>query len=427
MVYVGGVGVATLKNKVKEKIRQTFFGALSLVIFLLYGLFIFGSSDFLFLFGEKINNLAGTYFTPSITVGELAQKKTEAENGLRRLRILIVPGHEPDYGGTEYGELKEREMVLFVASELKKDLEQKNTYEVIITRNENGWNPIFSDYFTINWDRIESFRLSSKNEMDRLLSGGFVFATSTPYHNEAPSDVARRLFGINLWANENDIDIVLHLHLNDYPRKNAFLPGKYQGFSIYIPEKQYSNSEASRAMAKSISNRLSYYFASSTMPGEVETVVEDQELIATGRYNTVDPVSVLIEYGYIYEPGFLFKEIRPLILREYAFQTYLGLEDFFNSPTSLTKKESAILPYYFEKNAQTGDQPSIDIFALQMKLSQLGLYPPVNYLKEDCPLTGKMAKCTKEALSIYQKEVGVEGDGSILGPRTRQKLNALSI
>lgn len=415
-----------MRNK---KISPYFLGALSLTVFLLYGFFLFGPSDFLLLFGERINNLAGPFFTPSITVGELTQKKVEAEYGPRRLRILIVPGHEPAYGGAEYGELKEREMVLFVASNLKKYLEQKTIYDITITRDENGWNPTFANYFTANWDRIESFRLSSKTEMDRLLSNGSVFATSTPFHNEARADVARRLFGINLWANENDIDIVLHLHLNDYPRKKVSLPGDYQGFVIYVPEKQYSNAEASKAVANSITNRLSYYFTPSTMPGEVETVVEDQELIAVGRYNTADPVSVLIEYGYIYEQGLSNEEIRPLILREYAFQTYLGVEDFFSTPglPVQKQKENSLPYYYFEKNIKVGDNPSVEAFLLQVKLSQLGFYPPQNYKKDDCPLTGKMAKCTKEALLNYQKEVGLNGDGSFFGPKTRQKLNTFPL
>lgn len=399
--------------------------ALSFIIFLLYSLFIFGPTDFLFSLGQRIGNLAGPFFTPSITVGELAQKRIEAENGPRRIRILIMPGHEPNYGGAEYGELKERELVLSIAIELKKYLQQRKLYDVTLARDENGWNPSLANYFTANWDRIEAFRLSSKNEMDRLISAGSIFATSTPYHNNARPDVARRLFGINLWADENDIDIVLHLHLNDFPRKKVSLPGEYQGFSIYVPEKQYSNAEASRAVSQSIANRLSYFFASSTMPGEKATVVEDQELIAIGRYNTADPVSILIEYGYIYEPTLSSPDIRPLVLREYAFQTYLGLEDFFNASTSpsFSQKASSLLPYYFEKNIEAGAPPTAEAFLLQMKLSQLGFYPPLNYPKEDCPLTGRMAKCTKEALSNFQKESGIDGDGSILGPRTRQKLN----
>lgn len=414
---------------IDKKPRLFFIAFLFVAVFSLYGFFLFGPADFLFSLGQKINNLAGPFFTPSITVGELAQKRAEAEKGPRPLRILIVPGHEPTYGGAEFGNLKEREMVLFLGGELKKYLEQKNIYNVSITRNENGWNTDLLKYFNDNWERIESFRLSSKIEMDRLLSNGSLIATSSPLHNNAPPDAARRLYGMNLWANENDIDIVLHLHFNDFPRKNVSLPGEYQGFAIYVPERQYSNAEASNAVAKKIANRLSYYFATSTMPGEKETVVEDQELVAIGRYNTADPVSILIEYGYIYEPGFSYDNIRPLLLKEYAFQTYLGLEDFFNASSSLLQEEklSSLLPRQFEKNIEAGKQASEDALALQLKLSQLGFYPPSDYPKTECPLTGKMAKCTKKALSNFQKEASIEGDGSFLGPKTRQALNALSL
>ena len=41
-------------------------------------------------------------------------------------------------------------------------------------------------------------------------------------------------------------------------------------------------------------------------PGE--GVVEDQELIAIGSFNTLNPIGLLIEYGYIYESQFYNKK-----------------------------------------------------------------------------------------------------------------------
>ena len=50
--------------------------------------------------------------------------------------------------------------------------------------------------------------------------------------NIAPDEMGVRLYGINKWANENDIDIVIHVHFNDYPGRPRTGSGKYSGFSI---------------------------------------------------------------------------------------------------------------------------------------------------------------------------------------------------
>jgi N-acetylmuramoyl-L-alanine amidase len=119
------------------------------------------------------------------------------------------------------------------------------------------------------------------------------------------------------------------VHFNDYPQRKKSSPGDYSGFSIYVPEQQYSNSRSSREIAAQVSKQLGTYYPESNMPKEGSGVVEDQDLIAIGSFNTLDPASLLIEYGYIYEPQFLNPVIRSKVIEDLATQTYVGIHNFF--------------------------------------------------------------------------------------------------
>ena len=130
-------------------------------------------------------------------------------------------------------------------------------------------------------------------------------------------------------TNENNIDIVLHIHFNDYPGRKYDLPGKYSGFSIYIPEAQLPNYRISQGIAESIRKELEKIQSASNFPKEKETVVEDQQLIAVGSNASRDGASVLVEYGYIYEDKIYDKKTREQILVDMAYQTYLGVKNYF--------------------------------------------------------------------------------------------------
>ena len=110
--------------------------------------------------------------------------------------------------------------------------------------------------------------------------------------------------------------------------------GKYDGFTIYVPDHQYSNATASKAIGDAIAVRLNAYHATSTAPKENKGVVPDQELIATGSNNSAGAASLLIEYGYIYEPQFQEPSVRSAAINDYAYQPYLGLQDFFKDPVA---------------------------------------------------------------------------------------------
>lgn len=370
---------------------------------------------------------ASVFFIPSKTVPELKTKFLETPLTGKKVKILIVPGHEPDFGGAEYRNLKERDLVLDITENLKNFLSQNERYDVVVSRDRNGWNPDLATYFQNNWDSIGMFVDSKKQEMRMMISDGRVEEYSDGLlHNDAPKDVARRLYGITKWANENGVDITLHVHINDSPRRYVTRPGEYSGFAIYTPEKQYSNAEASNALARHLFLRLSKFFGVSNLLPESRGIVENQDLIAIGSHNTADSASMLIEYGYIYEISLQTPAIRTLILKEFALQTYLGLEDFFGVNSSvIAPHETTLLPYRWNSTVRKSKTPSKAALALQTALLQQGFYPPYGFSKNECPLSGIFGGCTKIALAQFQKKFNIAGDGSFAGERTRATLNKI--
>ena len=246
------------------------------------------------------------------------------------------------------------------------------------------------------------------------------------YHNAAPQEVALRLYGINKWVRDMDIDIVLHIHFNDYPRSATRAAGEYSGFAIYVPEGQYYNSTTTKALAGRVFKRLEKYNAASNFAGESAGIIEDQELIAIGPFNSLDAASMLIEYGYIYEPQFANRDARTLAMKDLAFQTYLGLQDLFD-PAAATGLErtyaTLMLPYRWTTEISDKNGSVSDIFALQSALVADGAYPPGGKTKNECPRTGKLGGCTKAALKAFQEKYGVEEEKGMVGAKTLEVLN----
>lgn len=249
-----------------------------------------------------------------------------------KVRILIVPGHEPNFGGAEFGNLKERDMTLELGQDLQKLLEQNPRYQVFTTRENEGWSLYLLTYFKNNWNEITKWTEASRDEFTRLVSVGSTTQTySIVKHADALPDVALHLYGITKWANEHDIDITLHIHFNDYAGHKENKAGKYSGFSIYVPAQEYGNSTTTKIIVENIFKRLKELNKISNLPGETEGVINEPELIAIGANNTANSASVLIEYGYIYEPRFQNAKTRSAVLQNLAEQTYRGLEDFFET------------------------------------------------------------------------------------------------
>lgn len=374
-----------------------------------------------------IKNLASVFFVDSVTAEELKKNFNEARNGRDTVKILIVPGHDDKRGGTEFSGTKEWELTIAMAEMLTELLRQKDEFEVYITRNNIGYDNDIQAYIENDSESIRRFREEHKDTMDKLIRSGLIDTRNGVEHNSAPDSTALRLYGINKWANENDIDIVLHIHFNDHPGRTYNRAGEYSGITIYIPERQFSNSTASKMLAETVWERLTAYFAPSDMPGEAAGIVEDQDLIAVGAYNTLDPAVLLVEYGYIYEPQFANQEIRALALKELALQTYLGILDFFGA-TKLTEGNiynTSTLPYLWDNDLKEGVRASKDVYALQTALAFQFFYPPPTKSKNDCPINGNFGQCTGHAVMEFQKRYGIKPASGFVGPLTRSKLNEL--
>lgn len=364
------------------------------------------------------------------SVDELKTKYNVAENSTNlRIRVLIVPGHEPGFGGAEYGKIKERDMTVELANDLAEFLRANKRYQVYITRDSSSWNAELSSYFNNKWQDIQAWQKAHKDEVAELIRiGSFKPTTPEVFHNKAPEDVATRLNGINKWADDNDIDIVIHIHINDYRRRNLDSPGKYSGLAIYVPERQYYNSITTKVIADTVLKRLQKYNAVSNLPGEQGGIVEDQDLIAIGSNNSVNAASMLIEYGYIYESQFSNPEIRSVALKDMAFQTYIGIQDFFdpNNAKDLARTfDTYLLPHRWDKPISEDSVVNTDIYALQTALVFSGIYPPRDRSLNDCPRTGKFGPCTKTAVQLFQNKYKITGEQGKVGNKTLDILNQM--
>jgi N-acetylmuramoyl-L-alanine amidase/peptidoglycan hydrolase-like protein with peptidoglycan-binding domain len=370
------------------------------------------------------------------TQAQIREKYTATASGGDKVRVLVMPGHEPDFGGALYQGVYEREIVVEIADQLASYLKKDQGVEVIVARSNTAWNADLEEYFDDEWDEIEDFVSDKKKEMKREIRRGDIEQPDTEEqvdHAAAPTDVALRLYGINKWANENDIDFVVHLHVNDTTDHGPDEPSAYTGYTIYVPDSQFENADTSRALAESIVPELSSMYATSTLPIEDKGIAEDQELIAIGANKTLSVPSILIEYGYITEPRFLQPEFRSHITNDYALQTYRGIETFLGGTPSRTPL-SAALPFTFASSslAQMGSS-SPGTYALQAGLRSIGVYPthatttPANakiapVTLTMCPIDGVMSDCTVNAIEAYQLSKGFPTTGA-LGPRTVTALN----
>ena len=349
-----------------------------------------------------------------------------------KVRILIVPGHEPDYGGAEYmsryGDIKERDIAVELGQDLQTFLGSSGRYEVVMARDTQAWNPVLADYFKTEASDIMAWEEAYKQKFSAMIADG---STTQPkvlvdHATTSPGGVLR-LYGMTKWANENGIDIEIHIHFNDYLGHGSG-PGRYSGFAVYVPAAQYENSSTTHAIADAVFKRLARYNPVSDLPGESAGVVDDPELIALGANDTADAASMLIEYAYIYEPQLDDPAVRPLFVKELAYETYLGLQDFFDPGSAAAMGSSygtLMLPHSWSGSIAGQDDLPDDVFALQTALLQDGDYPPTGKTISDCPRTGKLGSCTKTALQEFQDKYGITGEKGAAGPKTVSELNQL--
>ena len=356
-------------------------------------------------------------YTSTQTVAQLQAKYGAAGQGGPKVKILIVPGHEPDFGGTEYLDIKEREVNVAIADQLAVQLAKDPRFDVIVARSGTSWNSALTEYFATQWNAITAFITRKKTESVNTQATPPEFQAS---HNAAPTDVATRLYGITKWANENGVDIAIHVHLNDAGDHAEGDVGNQSGFAVYVPDASFGNALSSRALGTAIANELNHYNATSSLAIENLGVVSDKELIAVGAYDTASYASVLAEYAYIYESKITNPTLRTLVENEFANSTYRGVERFFGAKVAYY--DTLALPHRFMYSPAKGST-SAETYALQTALHRIGLYPAGGVPYYDCPVSGYMGDCTIASIRAFQKKNGLTQTGA-LGPRTRATLNA---
>ena len=207
---------------------------------------------------------------------------------IKPIKILIVPGHDNKEWGAEFNGVKEADMTeklsLMIFDLLKKD----KKFEPIITRDWNGYTPTFEDYFINGEQAITDFINEKKSAFESKLQDGSIQAVENIYHNYASQRMATVLYGINKWADENNVDAVIHVHFNDYPRPKK-VRGEYTGFAVYVRDKQMNNSKDSYQLGSFVFQSLLHDYNKSNYPPEASGVVPDQNLIAIGEYNSSRP------------------------------------------------------------------------------------------------------------------------------------------
>lgn len=366
-----------------------------------------------------IENLISQVFRETVTPEGL-----RARYNAKTFTILLVPGHDLEYSGAIYGNLREADLNLVLAARIKVDLEQVGTWRVLSTRDlaTGKYQPEFATYFEQERAAISSFRSKLRKEFASLVaSGGITPPVQPVHHNFVSAEVSNRLYGINRWANDNQVDLTLHIHFNDYPGRHG--AGKYSGFSIYIPERQLPNSRASRELAEVIQRELAGVMPVSNLPGETGSPIEDQELIAVGANGSRVSASFLVEYGYLAESQFQNIEVRSAVLDELSHRTVRGLAEYFSTPRTLAA--TTLLPHIWSAPLQTGIKGSKEVLALQTALHRDGFYPPVGKDLHTCPINGNFGPCVEASVTAFQiKNNLTPVDGAVAGA-TLAKLNTL--
>ncbi len=384
---------------------------------------------------KSVADIQADYLSANSTIfSTTSTVTTDSANSTttNKVRILLVPGHEPNYGGAEYANIKERNMTVELAQNLSDFLGNDSHYQVFVTRDSSDWSPVFVDYFKNDWQSIVDWENVSIRDMAQRISiGSSTKPIQTVSHNRVPNDVATRLYGITKWANENNIDITIHIHFNDDTEHPANQAGKHTGFAIYIPQHQYANGTTSRDIAETVFKRLSKYNPVSDLAGESTGIIEDSDLIAIGANNTADSASMLIEYGYIYESQFNNLDTSSIALKDLAYQTYLGLQDFFDptdsvatgSVATVRAYDTVALPHSWIRVVSDKNTQNADVFSLQSALLADGEYPPASKNISQCPRTGSFGACTRSALQVFQKKNNITGEKGIVGEKTLEALN----
>jgi len=282
---------------------------------------------------SKLLALTG-YFSESVDLDQLKETfgtKIKDVRNESKIKVLIVPGHDDKNVGAVFGDIREVDLNRELALSITEYLKSQPAFDVMLASDARGWNQKLETFFAEEKDAITTFQLAHKEATKKLEPVLDLKYNPDVIHNEATEDVVHSLYGINKFANDQEFDIVLHVHFNDYPNRRAKKEGKYEGFAIYTPLAQFSNGRASQRLARHIFTELQTIRPISTLPIESAGIIEDGELIAIGAYNTAKAISLLIEYGFIYEPDIADETLREQTFDRMAAATAQGVQSFLST------------------------------------------------------------------------------------------------
>mgnify|MGYP001587081250 CR=1 FL=1 len=245
-------------------------------------------------------------------------------------RILVIPGHEPTSGGASFRDTHERDLALELSILIADELIHDGKFDAIISRDASLWLPELADHFVARKEDILSFKRRHQFwERFLYIIGLRPKGDRGDAHTEVSDETAIHLYGTNLWANENDIDLVLSVHFNDDFRK-ADQPGRSRGFTVFIPGDGLHNASTSLAIGRSLYAELKKVIPVTISDKVREGIFPSNSLIALGAYNTLDASSVLVEYGFVYEPQFQSERSRAYAFEVMAKATVAGILEHYS-------------------------------------------------------------------------------------------------
>jgi len=374
-------------------------------------------------FAKKFLIFSVIALLPYFSYAETNQTLPEKYKDGKTLKILIVPGHDNENTGAIYNDKKEADLNLALAKKLEIVLKKDKQFEITVARDNTGYIKKLSDYFDNNKEKVEAFSYQKRMEMAKKISSGQIVVSEQVVHASAEPEAAYKLLAINMWADENKYDLIIHTHFNDYG-SHGYSAGEFDGYSVYVPDETLPNNEPSKTIGENIGKRLGKIWNTSNASTELKKidangVIEDSDLIALGSNGTLSTPSVLIEYSYIYEPiiSSIFFNMSTVAM---ARATAMGLYDYL----SVKIKQNSTFTYNWYSNLTTSKTKKSDVLALQYALSELGYYPPKGKGRDDCPMTGMFGTCTKTAVKNFQTAKKIQSTGNV-GPITIELLNKL--
>jgi peptidoglycan hydrolase-like protein with peptidoglycan-binding domain len=133
---------------------------------------------------------------------------------------------------------------------------------------------------------------------------------------------------------------------------------------------------------------------------------------------------MLVEYGYMYERQLDASDIRRAVIKEMAFKTAVGIQDFFTGRKGeQIQSVSTLLPYMWDSEQFLVGEPSLPVLSLQAALRVEGYYPAATSTLNQCPLSGYFDDCTRAALKNFQIDHHVTEEIGGFGTTTRSILN----